>query len=87
MTNPIMKEWVEKAEEDYKAANQLAKISLQHFATTICFHAQQCAEKYLKALIVSFDKDTQFPATLIVDLEALRKPIALPAQTFPEVNK
>jgi hypothetical protein len=34
--------------------------------------------------IVSFDKNTKFPATLIVDLQALSKPIALPEQNFPE---
>ncbi len=46
--NPITLEWVERAEGDYNAAMQL-----QHGPDpvyhVICFLAQQCAEKYLKA--------------------------------------
>ncbi len=46
--NPITLEWVEKAEGDFSAAEQL------HYGTNpvyhvICFLAQQCVEKYLKA--------------------------------------
>ena len=46
--NPITIEWVEKAEGDFNAAEQL------HYGTSpvyhvICFLAQQCVEKYLKA--------------------------------------
>lgn len=52
--------WVEKAEEDFA----LAKSSLQRkkpLLTGACFHAQQCAEKYMKALLVS--KKAIFPKT------------------------
>lgn len=48
-TNP--QAWVDKAEEDYKLA-QLSlrrKLPLTYGAT---YHAQQCGEKYLKALLV-----------------------------------
>ncbi|MHA1917883.1 MAG: HEPN domain-containing protein, partial [Candidatus Ranarchaeia archaeon] len=31
---------------------QLHKVSPSDFASTICFHSQQCAEKYLKALLI-----------------------------------
>jgi HEPN domain-containing protein len=44
--------WVAKAEEDYA----VARLSLRRkkpFTYSACFHAQQCAEKYLKALLVS----------------------------------
>lgn len=43
------REWISKAEGDWNAANLLfrARKSSNHDAT--CFHAQQCAEKYLKA--------------------------------------
>ena len=46
--NPITIEWVEKAEGDFNAAEQL------HYGTSpiyhvICFLAQQCVEKYPKA--------------------------------------
>ncbi|MEA1895834.1 MAG: HEPN domain-containing protein [Euryarchaeota archaeon] len=35
------------------AVEELYKISVRRFAAIICFHAQQCAEKYLKALLIS----------------------------------
>jgi HEPN domain-containing protein len=52
--------WVEKAEEDFA----LARSALQRkkpLVTGACFHAQQCAEKYMKALLVSRKKG--FPMT------------------------
>jgi hypothetical protein len=36
--------------------------------------------------IVSFDKNTEHPATLIIDLDAFRKPIALNGNLFPSVS-
>ena len=63
--NPLA--WVEKAEEDFA----LAKSAIQRkkpLLTGACFHAQQCAEKYIKALLVS--KKADFPKTH--DLDALR---------------
>jgi HEPN domain-containing protein len=49
-TDPLA--WVERAEEDYQAAvsSLRRKKPLTYIA---CFHAQQCAEKYMKALLVS----------------------------------
>lgn len=46
--NPITLEWVAKAEGDYTVAkeNQQGQNPVYH---VICFLAQQCAEKYLKA--------------------------------------
>ena len=52
MNEEIIKEWVDKAEEDYRTVEELYTKSADTFANTICFHAQQCAEKYLKALLV-----------------------------------
>ncbi len=46
--NPLTSEWIEKAEEDYDMA-QLAQQASRPFHNSICFHAQQCIEKYLKA--------------------------------------
>ena len=53
MNEELVKEWTKKAEEDCLAVEELYKISVRRFATIICFHAQQCAEKYLKALLIS----------------------------------
>ncbi len=49
-TDPMS--WVERAEEDYV----MARFALRRktpFTYSACFHAQQCAEKYLKALLVA----------------------------------
>jgi HEPN domain-containing protein len=52
--------WVEKAEEDFALA-QSALRRKTPLITGVCFHAQQCAEKYMKALLVS--KKASFPKT------------------------
>jgi Uncharacterized conserved protein related to C-terminal domain of eukaryotic chaperone, SACSIN len=52
--------WVEKAEEDWDTANTLFKRT-KPYKGIICFHFQQCAEKYLKAILVL--KGTTFPKT------------------------
>ena len=52
--------WVEKAEEDFILA-QSALRRKRPLVTGACFHAQQCAEKYMKALLVS--KRAGFPMT------------------------
>ena len=46
------REWLEKAEEDYLAALSMMELSKPKLYAPICFHAQQCVEKYLKALLV-----------------------------------
>jgi HEPN domain-containing protein len=43
-------EWVKKAEADHGLAEMLGHGS-EGFYDQICFHCQQCAEKYLKALL------------------------------------
>lgn len=44
-------EWVAKAEEDWSVATGLRRRRVP-VRDTICFHCQQCAEKYLKAFLV-----------------------------------
>lgn len=43
------REWVKRAEEDYLAAIALSRRRRHFLHNTVCFHCQQCAEKYLKA--------------------------------------
>ena len=47
--NPLTLEWIEKAEADYIAVQQLLLTANPLLHNIICFHAQQCIEKYLKA--------------------------------------
>ncbi|MGQ9638813.1 MAG: HEPN domain-containing protein [Thermodesulfobacteriota bacterium] len=51
----LVKNWIRKAENDLKTAKD--EIKTENPATdTVCFHAQQCAEKYLKAYLVFHQK-------------------------------
>lgn len=42
-------EWIDKAEGDFIAAVTLSRTRKQANYDTVCYHTQQCAEKYLKA--------------------------------------
>src|SRR5438128_208099 len=44
------REWIEKAEEDLRVADMLVG-SQPPLHDIVCFHCQQSAEKYLKALL------------------------------------
>ncbi|MCL0048137.1 HEPN domain-containing protein [Dehalococcoidia bacterium] len=47
----LVKAWIKKAENDLKTAKD--ELNTKGPALdTVCFHAQQCAEKYLKAFLV-----------------------------------
>ena len=46
--NPLTLEWIEKAEKDYVAVQWLQQAPIPDY-DIICFHIQQCIEKYLKA--------------------------------------
>jgi HEPN domain-containing protein len=54
-------EWVQKAENDLVAATHLLKLGQTGPNDMVCFHAQQCIEKYLKALLINLGRD--FPRT------------------------
>jgi len=56
INNPLA--WAEKAEEDFALARSTLRRKKPLIAGA-CFHAQQCAEKYMKALLVS--KEADFP--------------------------
>jgi HEPN domain-containing protein len=44
-------EWIRKAERDYRVAERLANVRPPEH-DIVCFHCQQAAEKFLKALLV-----------------------------------
>src|SRR5438094_5061526 len=46
----LTKEWVRKADADYLAATTLGPAQAL-LRDQVCFHCQQCAEKYLKGLM------------------------------------
>ena len=46
------KEWTEKAEADYTTAIRELKAPDSPNFDAVCFHAQQCVEKLMKALLI-----------------------------------
>lgn len=66
-TLAVVREWLAKAENDLLTATHTLKLGRRCPTDTVCFHAQQCAEKYLKALLVL--RGIDFPKT--DDLEVL----------------
>ena len=58
---PITLEWVEKAEGDYASAQRELRARKSPNYDSACFHAQQCAEKYLKARLQ--EAEISFPKT------------------------
>lgn len=57
----LVREWVGKAEADLKAAELDLTAGGDSLLGDACSHAQQCAEKYLKALLVLHE--VGFPKT------------------------
>ena len=49
---PETEEWVAKADADLATAQREAAVDEAPDFDAVCFHAQQCAEKYLKAVMV-----------------------------------
>lgn len=46
---PITLEWIAKAEGDFATMERESRARKDPSYDSVCFHAQQCAEKYLKA--------------------------------------
>jgi HEPN domain-containing protein len=49
--NPVTLEWIQKAEGDFVSAGREYRARKLPNYDAACFHSQQCAEKYLKALL------------------------------------
>lgn len=65
--NPKTLEWIKKAEGDWATLSREYRVLEDPNYDAVCFHAQQCAEKYFKARL--FDAGIQFAK--IHDLEIL----------------
>ena len=77
---PLTREWAGKAEGDYAMLEREGRARKNPCHDGICFHAQQCAEKYLKARLseakVDFGKthDLVSLLDLVVPMEPLLEP-------------
>lgn len=63
----IVAEWLSKAEADFATLERESRVRKKTNYDGICFHAQQCAEKYLKARL----SKAEIHFTKIHDLVAL----------------
>jgi HEPN domain-containing protein len=65
---PDLTEWVAKAEADWATARREFRVRRRPNFDAVCFHAQQCVEKYLKARLIlagiSFPKTHDLVALL-----------------------
>ena len=58
---PLTRDWVKKAENDFKVGSQILRRRKDVVPDAACFFSQQCVEKYLKARLV--EAGVQFPRT------------------------
>ncbi|NOY79974.1 MAG: HEPN domain-containing protein [Kiritimatiellaeota bacterium] len=81
--------WVEKAEHDLRNAEYVLTLKENCPTDTVCFHCQQCAEKYLKALLVS--RGVAFPRThdivLLLNLAKRECGLVLAVENVQPLNR
>lgn len=65
-----IKNWLFRANEDIAVINNLINAGTENYTSTICFHAQQASEKFLKAFLINHDVD--FPRTHDLDFLLLK---------------
>ncbi|QQS47811.1 MAG: HEPN domain-containing protein [Acidobacteriota bacterium] len=82
----ITSEWIEKAEGDWFAAQQLYRVRKNQNYDAVCFHAQQCAEKYLKARLEEANIDFGRTHNLLILLTLAIKIEPLWAILQPNLN-
>ena len=70
LMNPLTREWIERAEEDYVALKWQQQSPTPTY-NLICFLSQQCVEKYLKAWL----QEADIPFTRTHNLGILLDPI------------
>lgn len=77
----VVREWLVKVDHDLLNATHTLTLGAVCPTDTVCFHAQQCVEKYLKALLVF--RATPFPKTH--DIAVLRR--LLPPKLRPKMDR
>ncbi|NHB68445.1 HEPN domain-containing protein [Perlabentimonas gracilis] len=60
-----IEKWIFRANEDFAVCQHLASVNIEQYSSTICFHAHQAVEKYLKAFLTY--KGVDFPRTHDLD--------------------
>jgi HEPN domain-containing protein len=60
-----IRNWLFRANEDIAVINNLVAAGAEYYTSSICFHAQQASEKFLKVFLVYHNVD--FPRTHDLD--------------------
>ncbi len=83
-TVKIIRQWIDRAEEDLRNAEYTLTLEESCPFGTVCFHAEQCAEKYLKALLVfqgiDFPKTHNIPELLALVPSSVRPALSVEEQ-------
>ncbi|RRR67815.1 MAG: HEPN domain-containing protein [Candidatus Viridilinea halotolerans] len=74
--HPLTAEWVAKAEADFATARRESRIRIMPNYDAACFYAQQCVEKYLKALLQEAGNVIPHTHDLIALLNLIEPPYA-----------
>jgi len=75
----VVREWLVKADNDLLNATHTLTLGANCPTDTVCFHAQQCVEKHIKALLVF--RATPFPKTHDVAVLRYCPPNSAPSWT------
>ncbi len=70
---PVTQTWVEKAEADLATAKRELRARKSPNYDAACYHAQQCAEKYLKAVLLEEEREFKYEHDLAYLLNILVK--------------
>jgi HEPN domain-containing protein len=62
----VIQEWHTKADNDLLTASHTLKLGKNCPTDTVCFHAQQCVEKYIKSALVAVN--VAFPRTHDIEI-------------------
>jgi len=85
----IARRWVVKAEHDLRMVERGMTGSEDDPLDMVCFHAQQCAEKYLKAILVArgLDYSRSHDLTLVLASVTAQVPIGLHARDLAVLTR
>ena len=79
--DPLTRDWIEKVEDDFRVMRRERKVEDDPSFDAACFHAQQCVEKYLKAVLcegkIPFPKSHDLAGLLYRMEEPLRELVAI----------
>ena len=71
--NEIVSEWLAKADGDYRTATRELGVNDKPNFDAVCFHAHQCVEKTMKAVLIQHEKDAPRTHDLLHLADLLRE--------------